>query len=76
MLGFFVAHTTNGSIHDVCTDWRYAYELLTAGRAGYSELKNLCIWNKDNVGFGVVLPFQTRAGVRVQERLFSAGQIG
>ena len=27
-------------------------ELLTAGRAVYTELKNLCVWNKDNGGMG------------------------
>jgi DNA modification methylase len=27
-------------------------ELLTAGRAAFSELKNLCVWNKTNGGMG------------------------
>lgn len=46
------AHSTDGSIHFVCMDWRHLYELLTAGRAAYSELKNLCVWNKSNGGMG------------------------
>jgi DNA modification methylase len=33
-------------------DWRHMMELLTAGREVYTELKNLCIWNKDNGGLG------------------------
>ena len=42
----------DGSIHYVCMDWRPMMELLTAGRAVYAELKNLCVWNKDNGGMG------------------------
>jgi DNA modification methylase len=33
-------------------DWRHLDELLTAGRAIYGELKNLCVWVKDNGGMG------------------------
>jgi DNA modification methylase len=46
------AHTENGSIHDICIDWRHIFELLVAGRAVYHELKNLCVWNKSNSGMG------------------------
>jgi len=46
------ANTTNGSVHDVCMDWRHMAEMLAAGRQVYSELKNLCIWNKSNGGMG------------------------
>lgn len=42
----------DGSIHFVCMDWRHLLELLTAGRAAYSELKNLCVWAKTNGGMG------------------------
>jgi DNA modification methylase len=45
-------HSTDGSIHFVCMDWRHAGELLAAGRAAYSELKNICVWNKSNAGMG------------------------
>ena len=45
-------YTTDGSIHQHCMDWRHAYEMLTAGRAVYSELKNLVVWNKTNAGMG------------------------
>jgi hypothetical protein len=41
-----------GSIHFICMDWRHAEELLTAGRNAYGELKNLCVWVKDNGGMG------------------------
>src|SRR2546426_11206201 len=33
-------------------DWRHMKELLAAGRAAYSELKNVCVWVKDNAGMG------------------------
>ena len=42
----------DGSIHYICMDWRHMGELLAAGRASYSELKNLVVWNKDNGGMG------------------------
>jgi hypothetical protein len=32
-------------------DWRHAEELLAAGRAANGELKNLCVWVKDNAGW-------------------------
>jgi DNA modification methylase len=47
-----VAHSKDGSIHDVCMDWRHIVEIMAAGRKAYSELKNLCIWNKNNAGMG------------------------
>lgn len=45
-------HSKNGSIHQICMDWRHLREMLTAGDQHYSELKNLCIWNKTNAGMG------------------------
>src|SRR5439155_1008198 len=42
----------DGSIHQICMDWRHMGEMLTAGRAIYGELKNLCVWNKSNAGMG------------------------
>ncbi len=44
--------TKDGSIHFVCMDWRHIHEMLTAGRTHYSELKNICVWNKTNGGMG------------------------
>ena len=42
----------DGAIHYVCMDWRHLGEVLAAGRGIYSELKNLCVWNKTNGGMG------------------------
>ena len=33
-------------------DWRHLDELLAAGAEAYNELKNLCVWIKDNAGMG------------------------
>ena len=33
-------------------DWRHMHELLVAGEDIYSEMKNLCVWNKTNGGMG------------------------
>ena len=52
VFGHLVAHSIDGAIHFVCIDWRHFYELLTAGREVYTELKNVCIWNKSNGGMG------------------------
>lgn len=46
------AHSADGAMHFVCMDWRHAGELLAAGEAAYSELKNLCVWAKTNGGMG------------------------
>ena len=42
----------DGSIHYICMDWRHSAELLAAGNAHYSELKNICVWVKHNAGMG------------------------
>ena len=50
--GNLIANSVDGSIHFVCMDWRHCFELLSAARDVYAELKNLCVWNKDNGGMG------------------------
>lgn len=42
----------DGAIHFQCMDWRHMGEMLEAGKEVYSELKNLCVWSKDNGGMG------------------------
>ena len=44
--------SADGSLHYVCMDWRHVEELLAAGRGVYGEVKNLCVWVKDNAGMG------------------------
>jgi DNA modification methylase len=45
-------HSAEGALHFICMDWRHMAELLAAGREVYTELKNLCVWAKDNAGMG------------------------
>jgi DNA modification methylase len=45
-------HSEDGSIHQVCIDWRHMREMFAAGDAAYHELKQLCVWNKRNAGMG------------------------
>jgi DNA modification methylase len=47
-----VARCRDGAIAFVFMDWRHMGELLNAGEQVFSELKNLCIWNKTNGGMG------------------------
>jgi DNA modification methylase len=64
------AFSTAGSLHYVCMDWRHLAELLAIGQEAYGELKNMCVWVKDNAGMGslyrsqheFVLVFKQRGG--------------
>jgi hypothetical protein len=64
------SYSVSGSIHFICIDWRHLGEMLAAGRQAYAELKNLCVWTKDNAGMGsfyrsqheLVLVFKSGAG--------------
>ena len=47
-----VSASSDGSIHFICMDWRHLGELLDAGKGVYDELKNICVWVKDNAGMG------------------------
>ena len=51
-LGCAARASRDGAIAFVCMDWRHLPELFAAGRAVFSELKNLCVWNKTNGGMG------------------------
>jgi DNA modification methylase len=45
-------YTLPGSLHYLCMDRRHMKEILAAGKGAYSELKNVCVWVKDNAGMG------------------------
>jgi DNA modification methylase len=51
-LRLLASFSIDKSLHYICMDWRHLGELLTAGTAVYSDLKNLCVWVKDNAGMG------------------------
>ena len=46
------SHCRDGSIHFIAMDWRHMQEILSAGLGAYTELKNVCVWNKSNAGMG------------------------
>ena len=74
VFGRLAAHTTDGSIQDICMDWRHIDEMMTAGRAVYTELKNLCIWNKDQCRYGQLLPQPARIDLHLEVRRSRAPQ--
>src|SRR5262249_38751477 len=47
-----VGFSHDGSLHYIFMDWRHVDELMAAGREVYTELKNVCVWVKDNAGMG------------------------
>ena len=77
-----VENTVDGSIHQICMDWRHIWEMLGAGRKVYSELKNLCVWNKTNAGMGSFyrskheLVFVWKSGTATHTNNFELGQHG
>ena len=64
------AFSAGGALHFICMDWRHLDELLAAGGEAYDELKNCCVWVKDNPGMGsfyrsqheLILVFKQRGG--------------
>jgi DNA modification methylase len=81
-LGHAAAACRDGAIAFVCMDWRHMGELLAAGQAVFSELKNLCIWNKSNGGMGSFyrskheLVFVFKAGRAPHINTFGLGETG
>lgn len=45
-------NSANGSLHYLFIDWRHLWALLSAGRAAYTGLKAVCVWNKGTGGMG------------------------
>lgn len=76
-----IASSKDGSIHYVCMDWRHIQELTTAGEI-YTELKNLCVWNKNNGGMGTFyrnkheLIFAYKNGTEKHTNNFQLGETG
>ena len=75
-------NSLDGSIHDVCMDWRHMSEMLAAGHKVYNELKNVCVWNKTNAGMGTFyrskyeLVFLWKLGSAAHINNFELGQHG
>lgn len=72
----------DGAIAFVCMDWRHMREILDAGTAAFTELKNLCVWNKTNGGMGSFyrskheLIFVFKAGTAEHTNTFGLGDTG
>lgn len=47
-----IKFTIDGSIHFQCMDWKHAKNMLDAAEENYSELKNICVWDKGVGGMG------------------------
>jgi DNA modification methylase len=81
-LGLACEHSVDGAIHFVFMDWRHAFEITSAGRAIYDELKNVIVWVKDNAGMGSFyrsqheLIFVFKKGEAAHINTFELGQFG
>jgi DNA modification methylase len=81
-LGNAARSAKDGAIAFVCMDWRHMREVLDAGEAVFSELKNLCVWNKTNGGMGSFyrskheLVFVFKIGTAPHTNSFELGQTG
>jgi DNA modification methylase len=52
VFGHLATFSVDGAIHFQCMDWRHVPEILAAGTAAYTDLKNICVWAKNNGGMG------------------------
>ena len=81
-LGNAASAAKDGAIAFVCMDWRHMRELLDVGEAVFSELKNLCVWNKRNGGMGSFyrskheLIFVFKIGTAPHTNSFGLGETG
>ena len=81
-LGKAAAHCRDGAIAFVFMDWRHIGDLLSAGEQVFSELKNLCVWNKTNGGMGTFyrskheLIFVFKVGTASHVNTFGLGETG
>lgn len=81
-LGNIGRHMRDGAIAFVCMDWRHMGELLEAGEAVFTELKNLVVWNKSNGGMGAFyrskheLIFVFKRGNAAHTNSFGLGETG
>jgi hypothetical protein len=82
VFGHLADNTIDAAIHFVCMDWRHMGEMLEAADGVYSELKNLCVWVKDNGGMGTFyrsrheLVFAFKVGDGPHINTFELGQYG
>lgn len=51
-LGACAKVSREGAVHFVCMDWRHMDDVTMSTAGIYSELLNICVWNKSNAGMG------------------------
>jgi len=52
VFGHLASFSADGALNFICMDWRHMAEVIDAASGIYSELKNVCVWNKNNGGMG------------------------
>lgn len=81
-LALAASRCKDGAIAFVCMDWRGMEQLLAAGRGSFTELKQLCVWNKTNGGMGTFyrskheLVFVYKIGTAPHTNNFGLGDTG
>jgi DNA modification methylase len=68
--GQIAASSQTGALAYIFMDWRHLGETLAAGAGCFTELKNICVWDKGNGGMGslyrsaheLVVVYKTRKG--------------
>ncbi len=72
----------DGAVHFICMDWRHMDAVHSVGTSIYSELLNLCVWNKSNAGMGSLyrskheLVFVFRVGTALHFNTVELGRHG
>ena len=81
-LGNAATRCRDGAIAFVCMNWAGMQPLLTAGRAAFTEHKQLCVWSKSNGGMGTFyrskheLIFVFKIGTAPHTDTFGLGETG
>jgi DNA modification methylase len=81
-LGLAASRCKDGAIAYVCMDFRHMGELIAAGKQVFSELKNLCVWDKGQGGMGAFyrsqheLVFTFKVGTAPHTNNFGLGDTG
>jgi len=82
VFGHLASFSADGALNFVCMDWRHMAEVIGAASGVYSELKNLCVWNKNNGGMGSLyrskheLVFVYKAGTASHLNMIELGKHG
>jgi len=75
-------YLVDGALAFIFMDWRHIGEVLAAGEAAFSQLKNLCVWTKDRAGMGSLyrsqheLVFLFKSGTAAHINNIQLGQFG